>query len=243
MFKKRKLISIMLTVSMMLTLFPFAAFAEEGGQAGAEQTQQEPAQSADVATQLPEAVDGVITLKQDVTVTALPTNATIDLKGYNLTYNSMRSVASGENEVLTIKDSSVSNGARDGKLILTGKNKVNDSYFNPQKGATVNIENISVECNTSAFYPQGNAAAVNIINSDVKAACYGIATNAGADENNGVKINLINSKIVTTSVDGDNCAVMINVAGTLIITAQLSVTVKPLSCVLGMRTSPILTFK
>ena len=215
MFKKRKLISIMLTVSMMLTLFPFAAFAEEGGQAGAEQTQQEPAQSADVATQLPEAVDGVITLKQDVTVTALPTNATIDLKGYNLTYNSMQSVASGENEVLTIKDSSVSNGARDGKLILTGKNKVNDSYFNPQKGATVNIENISVECNTSAFYPQGNAAAVNIINSDVKAACYGIATNAGADENNGVKINLINSKIVTTSVDGDNCAVMINVAGTL----------------------------
>ena len=216
MFKKRKLISIMLTISMMLTLFPFAAFAEEGGQTGTEQGQQEPAQSAEVATELPEADEnGVITLKQDVTVTALPTNATIDLKGYNLTYNSMQSVASGENEVLTIKDSSVSNGARDGKLILTGKNEVNDSYFNPQKGATVNIENISVECNTSAFYPQGNAAAVNIINSDVKAACYGIATNAGADENNGVKINLINSKIVTTSVDGDNCAVMINVAGTL----------------------------
>ena len=31
MFKKRKLISIMLAISMMLTLFPFAAFAEEGG--------------------------------------------------------------------------------------------------------------------------------------------------------------------------------------------------------------------
>ena len=216
MFKKRKLISIMLTISMMLTLFPFAAFAEEGGQAGAEQTQQEPAQPADVANELPAAdKNGVITLTQDITVTTLPTNATIDLKGYNLTYNSSKSVASDENEVLTIKDSSVSNGARDGKLILIGKNQVNDSYFNPKKGATVNIENISVECNTSAFYPQGNAAAVNIINSDVKAACYGIATNAGADENNGVKINLINSKIVTTSNDGDNCAVMINVAGTL----------------------------
>ena len=31
MFKKRKLISIMLTISMMLTLFPFAAFAEDAG--------------------------------------------------------------------------------------------------------------------------------------------------------------------------------------------------------------------
>ena len=42
MFKKRKLISIMLTISMMLTLFPFAAFAEDAGaQAGAEPTQQE----------------------------------------------------------------------------------------------------------------------------------------------------------------------------------------------------------
>ena len=88
MFKKRKLISIMLTVSMMLTLFPFAAFAEEGGQTGTEQGQQEPAQSAEVATELPAADEnGVITLKQDVTVTALPTNATIDLKGYNLTAN------------------------------------------------------------------------------------------------------------------------------------------------------------
>ena len=67
MFKKRKLISIMLTVSMMLTLFPFAAFAEEGGQAGAEQTQQEPAQPAEVATELPTAgEDGVITLNKDV---------------------------------------------------------------------------------------------------------------------------------------------------------------------------------
>lgn len=41
MFKKRKLISIMLAISMMLTLFPFAAFAEEGAVSGTEQGQQE----------------------------------------------------------------------------------------------------------------------------------------------------------------------------------------------------------
>lgn len=49
MFKNRKLISMLLTVSMLLTIFPFAAFAEDGDAAGAEQNQQG---SVNVATTL-----------------------------------------------------------------------------------------------------------------------------------------------------------------------------------------------
>lgn len=96
MFKKRKLISIMLTVSMMLTLFPFAAFAEDAGaQAGTEQGQQEPAQPADVATQLPGAVDGVITLEKDVELAAtreFSQDVTLNLNGHNITANDVRAL-------------------------------------------------------------------------------------------------------------------------------------------------------
>ena len=96
MFKKRKLISIMLTVSMMLTLFPFAAFAEEGGQAGAEQTQQEPAQPAEVATELPTAgEDGVITLNKDVELSAtheFTKDTTLNLNGHNITAKDKRAL-------------------------------------------------------------------------------------------------------------------------------------------------------
>ena len=95
MFKKRKLISIMLTISMMLTLFPFAAFAEEGGQTGAEQTQQEPAQPADVANELPAAQNGVITLDKDVKLSAtheFSQNTTLNLNGHNITANDVRAL-------------------------------------------------------------------------------------------------------------------------------------------------------
>ena len=96
MFKKRKLISIMLTVSMMLTLFPFAAFAEEGGQSRAEQTQQDQTTPADVATQLPAAdKNGVITLDKDVKLSAtheFSQNTTLNLNGHNITANDVRAL-------------------------------------------------------------------------------------------------------------------------------------------------------
>ena len=95
MFKKRKLISIMLTISMMLTLFPFAAFAEEGEQAGAEQTQQEPAQPTDVATQLPAAQNGVITLEKDVELSAtheFSQDVTLKLNGHKITAKDKRAL-------------------------------------------------------------------------------------------------------------------------------------------------------
>ena len=95
MFKKRKLISIMLTISMMLTLFPFAAFAEEGGQAEAEQPQQEQTTPADVATQLPEANEGTITLEKDVELSAtheFSQDVTLNLNGHNITAKDKRAL-------------------------------------------------------------------------------------------------------------------------------------------------------
>ncbi len=82
----------MLTVSMMLTLFPFAAFAEDAGaQAGTEQGQQE-----EVATQLPAADDnGVITLEKDVELAAtheFSQDTTLNLNGHNITAKDKRAL-------------------------------------------------------------------------------------------------------------------------------------------------------
>ena len=82
----------MLTISMMLTLFPFAAFAEEG-QTGAEQTQQE---QNTPATQLPEAgEDGVITLEKDVELSEtheFSQDVTLNLNGHNITAKDKRAL-------------------------------------------------------------------------------------------------------------------------------------------------------
>ena len=214
MFKKRKLISIMLTVSMMLTLFPFAAFAEEGAQAEAEQGQQEPAQSEDVATQLPKAEDGVITLTQDVEVSTLPTSGTIDLNGNDLILNTAATTVIGNGNTLTIKDSSVTAPKKGGSLELKGTSG-EVSFFQPTSGGTINVENIVITCTGSAFYPQGDAAAVNITNCDVSAMVYCVATNAGNSANSGVKINLKDSIFKGNGSNFDNCPVFLNVDGTL----------------------------
>ncbi len=214
MFKKRKLISIMLTISMMLTLFPFAAFAEEAEVAAeAEQTQQE---QTTPATQLPEAdKNGVITLTQDVKVTSLDADKTYDLNGHKLIYDRSQganAIVVGENQTLTFKDSSVVAPNKGGTLELTG---VTAAFINPTKGGTVNVENVNVTCTGSAFYPQGDAAAVNITNCDVIAKYYGVATNAAKLDNYGVNINLKDSTFKGDGSNYDNTPVFLNVAGTL----------------------------
>lgn len=213
MFKNRKLISMLLTVSMMLTIFPFAAFAEDGDAAGAEQIQQG---SVNVATTLPEAENGVVTLTQDAEVTSLDANMTYDLHGHKLTLNlsGKSTVIVGENSILTIKDSTAEAPNKGGTLELTGKVGI-DSFIGLQKGGTVNVENIYVTCTSSAIAPEGEDATVNITNCDVSAQVYCVATNAGMPEYNNVKINLKDSTFRGDGVNFDNAPVFLNVAGTL----------------------------
>ena len=199
---KKKLISILLTVSMMLTLFPFAAFAEDAG-----------AQPAAVATQLPDAVDGVVTLTQDVEVSTLPTNGTIDLNGNNLILNTTATTVIKNGNILTIKDSSVTAPEKGGSLELKGASG-GTSFFQPTSGGTINVENIVITCTGSAFFPQGDAA-VNITNCDVSAMVYCVATNAGNSSNYGVKIDLKDSIFKGDGSNLDNCPVFLNVDGTL----------------------------
>ena len=198
---KRKFFAAFLSLCMVMSLVPMTALAapEDGNQA---------------ATELPEAVDGVITLDKDYSVSTLNSNVTYDLNGHTLTYTG-GTVTISDGDILTFKDSSVSEMARGGTLKLTGVSSTS-AALSPEQGGTVNAENINVECTGSAFFPKGDAAAVNITNCDVTASVYCVATNAGSNANYNVEITLKNSTFTANADDDDNCPVMINVPGTLI---------------------------
>ena len=163
---------------------------------------------------LPAAVnDGVIKLTGDATTDTLQDGVTYDLNGHKLTYSGSTHVV-GVDKTLTFMDSSVTGNARGGTLVLSGVTGTT-AAINPQEGATLKVSNIKVTCTGSAFFPQGNAAKVDVTACDVTAPIYCVGTNAGSTNNYNVVITLKNSTFVSNTADGDNCAVMINVPGTL----------------------------
>lgn len=205
--KSKRVLSIVLAVAMIVGLFPIAAFADGGGETSV------------AATSLPPAgEDGVIKLENDTTISTLTLSGTgetvIDLNGHTLTYKSNSAITIGDDQTLSFIDSSASGAKRGGTLALTGVTGTS-AAINPQKGGTVNASNIKITCTGSAFYPRGDAAAVNITNCDVTAAVYCVATNAATVDNYDVVITLSGSTFVANAADKDNCPIMINVPGTL----------------------------
>ena len=162
---------------------------------------------------LPAAGNGVIKLTGDATTAALQNDITYDLNGHTLTYSGSTHVV-GEGKTLTFMDSSVTGNARGGTLVLSGVTGTT-AAINPQRGATLKVSNIKVTCTGSAFFPQGDAAEVDVTACDVTAPIYCVGTNAGSTDNYKVVIKLKDSTFVAAVQDGDNCAVMINVPGTL----------------------------
>lgn len=241
--KMGRLICLSITASMALSSVPFTAMAEDTlpGVVQTQTTEDETTSGDAIEVEegkfavyqngettpydtleeaITEAQSGaIIKLGADAEVNTLGAVAetgklTFDLNGHRLEYTGAVS-SSGSNAELTFTDSTVTEtGTRGGTLDLTGV-AVNKCVFNPQLGATVNAENIRIECTGSVFYPQGNAAAVNITNCYVKAAVYCVGTNAGSDDNYGIAINLKDSEFVSSVDGGDNCTILLNVGGTL----------------------------
>ena len=164
-------------------------------------------------SELPAAENGVIKLTGNAATTTLQNDITYDLNGYTLTYSGTTHVVA-EGKTLTFMDSSVTGNTRGGTLVLSGVTGTR-AAINPQKGATLKVSNIKVTCTGSAFFPQGDAAKVDVTACDVTAPIYCVGTNAGSTDNYQVVITLKDSTFVANTTDGDNCAVMINVPGTL----------------------------
>ena len=145
-----------------------------------------------------------INIETDQFSTAFTRNAKIELNGKTLTLTGEYSVTySGEREL------TFSNGHINASELNANKSQ---SLFSPETGAKLTLDDVSLTTNSVAIYPRGDTAEVNVINgSSISAGVYGIGTNAANVENYYVSINISDSTIVTTSDNGDNSAVIVNI--------------------------------
>ena len=229
---RRKFLSVVLCVCMMLTMAPFA-FAEgdsttelniSSGGGGYE-------------TSLPDAIDGTITLTKDTALTGGPasnatqeeiksnvwtelfnsnSNLTIDLNGKALRITTGGTICVPEGKSFTIK-----NGTIEANKYANGTIAV----FSADKSANITLDNVNMITNGSAVFPAGNATSATIIGSNITAGTYAVGTNASVKNGEliysyNVNIEIENSTLSTTGYsnnDRDTCTVMINVPGTLAI--------------------------
>ena len=142
---KRKLCSVLLALCMVLTLLPVSAMAEGG------------AEASQVATQLPSAVDGVITLTEDVALSqaaSITENTVIDLAGHTLSRNGGMLLDIYGN--VTIKN---------GNIAMTNANEASAIWLNKTAKLTIESDAI-VSVPTSnfaiAFYSDCTAAELTV---------------------------------------------------------------------------------
>ena len=150
-------------------------------------------------------VNEVIQLTENISIeTALPLSESgttnIDLNGKTLTANSETSAKVETGDSLTLEN---------GTVIFKG-GIVNDSSIGVAKNASVTLKNVNVTDDGAVIFPAGNAAEVNIIESEITSnGSYCVATNAAKVDNYNVEINLIDS-----TFNGPT-PVLINVPGKL----------------------------
>ena len=201
---KKRLLAILLSLMMVLSLLPVGVFATDEGNT--------------VANALPDAVDGTITLTSDVALSnwnSVNSDTIIDLANHTLELTEKKTVTVAEGKRLTIKNGSIVAKASG----LTGT----EAVFAAEKNATITFDNVQMETTGAALFPAGNAAAVNVLNSYIKAGTYAVGTNANVkggvlEFSNDIKITLKDSQFTSTGYtnnDGDTCTVMINVPGEL----------------------------
>lgn len=202
---KKKLCSILLALTMVLTLLPVSALAEEGAPAEAEQ----------VATELPSAMDGVVTLASDTSIpaaklqSAIADGLEINLNGKTLTITSADTVSVPEGKNVKFYN---------GTILNSTFTRGDYAAFAAGKDATLIVDNVTMNTTGSAFFPAGNASAVTVTNSRITAGVYVIGTNASGNLSDNVRITLKDSTLTSTCYqnnDRDTCTVMINVPGTM----------------------------
>ena len=147
----------------------------------------------------------------------LPNGSTIDLNDHDLTYTGTSTIifSGNSSRTATITDNSVSGSERGGTLNITGERDGSQSVFEIA-GTTLNVSNINVQSTGCVFYPRGNTAELNITNCDITTTgVFCVSTNAGDPAYYGVTINISGSSLTAAAADYDDCAVMMNVSGSL----------------------------
>ena len=221
---KRRFLSTLMALVLALSLIPTAALAASTQECpGGNDCNHAVAIGDKHYDTLYEAIlnfktDDTLILLKDCSTSylTLSNNSVIDLNGHDLTYTGSTTIIfSGSGRETTITDSTASGQGTGGTLKITGQRDGAQSVFEIGN-ATLNISNINIDSTGCVFYPHGNSAVLNITNSDIKTkGVYCVSTNAGDPAYYGVTINIVGSSLTADAENKDDCAVMMNVSGSL----------------------------
>ena len=202
---KKRFLAALLALCMVFALGTVSALATDG----------------ESTNKLPEADDGVITLKGDVEIeiTELSTELKsklsdnkleINLDGHTLTITNPNK---GKFGVQIEQDADIT--IRNGKIVAEQQKDGAHSLFAPKSDASFTLDYVTLTTNGTGIYAAGSATAVNVNNSTINAGGYAIGTNATADES-GKPIYSFNVDInVSKSTLNAPIGALINVPGSL----------------------------
>ena len=150
---------------------------------------------------------------EDVNLVSSDVNAVLDLNGRTISAVYKGTTALENGAVLTIK-----NGTFNAELAADKNNTNTTVIMNVASGSRLTIDNVKFTTKNNSGLGVDDANTVLTVKnqSTVKANVYCVATNAEKDGiHSGVTINLENSAFIAESTSNDNCAICLNVEGTL----------------------------
>lgn len=161
---------------------------------------------------------GVVKLNNDIkyeddNLVSSDVNAVLDLNGRTISAVYKGTTALENGAVLTIK-----NGTFNAELAADKNNTNTTVIMNAASGSRLTIDNVKFTTKNNSGLGVDDANTVLTVKnqSTVKANVYCVATNAEKDGiHSGVTINLENSAFIAESTSNDNCAICLNVEGTL----------------------------
>ena len=133
-------------------------------------------------------------------------NVSLDLDGHTLTIEGRKGF-----KVQYYYNRSASLTMKNGTYKANKFGASTTANFECYENSSITFENMEMETTASMVFPHGESSELNIINTNIKAGLYGVGTNASGPKNYNVKITIKDSTITTTSADGDNTAVYLNV--------------------------------
>lgn len=106
-----------------------------------------------------------------------------------------------------------------GSLVFNNMEAVHAASLLPITGSTVTLNNVKLTSNGTALYPRGDAARVEVVNSEITAPVYAVGTNAGEVDNYNVEIYIYGSTLKTYYKDttSGSITVFVNVPCSLTI--------------------------
>lgn len=132
----------------------------------------------------------------------------IDLNGFSLDSKNSSTWDLSNKTNLTIRNGNLNFPTRPASTIANIK---------VGQGASLTLEKVNVDMHGYGILPLGNAAQVNIIDSNLKNdGAYVLSTNASSEDNYNVIVNIENSTLVTNDPTTNDCTgILFNVAGQL----------------------------